>query len=44
MHQVTVLDAAPDPGGLSSAWRTQGGRAVEPGIKGFWFQYANIFK
>lgn len=31
---VTVLDAAEQPGGLSSAWRTPGGQAVEPGIKG----------
>ena len=31
---VTVLDAGESVGGLSSAWRTARGRAVEPGIKG----------
>eukprot|EP00955_Chlamydomonas_euryale_P111223 366050-Chlamydomonas_euryale.AAC.9 len=34
--RVTLLDAAPSPGGLSSAWTTPGGRTAEPGIKGFW--------
>ena len=33
---VVILDAAPSPGGLSSAWRSAAGRLVEPGIKGFW--------
>ena len=32
--QVTVLDASKAPGGLSSGWRTPGGRSVEAGIKG----------
>eukprot|EP00879_Flechtneria_rotunda_P033293 GHRR01036859.1.p1 GENE.GHRR01036859.1~~GHRR01036859.1.p1 ORF type:complete len:186 (+),score=71.82 GHRR01036859.1:198-755(+) len=36
--QVTLLDAAENPGGLSSAFRTPGGQLVEPGIKGFWYQ------
>ncbi|PNW70427.1 hypothetical protein CHLRE_17g719500v5 [Chlamydomonas reinhardtii] len=40
---VTVLDAAEQPGGLASSWKSQGGKTVEPGIKGFWYQYANIF-
>lgn len=40
---VTLLDASPNPGGLSAGWRTKQGRAVEAGVKGFWFQYANIF-
>ncbi|GLC50560.1 hypothetical protein PLESTB_000393300 [Pleodorina starrii] len=39
---VVVLDAAPSPGGLASSWKSSGGRTVEPGIKGFWYQYANI--
>ena len=32
--EVTVLDASKAPGGLSSGWRTPGGRSVEAGIKG----------
>lgn len=40
---VTLLDASPNPGGLSAGWRTKQGRAVEAGVKGFWYQYANIF-
>ncbi|KAF8062940.1 hypothetical protein HT031_003779 [Scenedesmus sp. PABB004] len=39
---VTLLDASESPGGLSSAATTPAGRVVEPGIKGFWYQYANI--
>lgn len=35
---VTILDAAENPGGLSSAFTTPGGQLVEPGIKGFWYQ------
>lgn len=31
---VTVLDAAEQPGGLASSWKSQGGKTVEPGIKG----------
>lgn len=31
---VVVLDSAETLGGLSAAWRTPQGRAVEPGIKG----------
>ncbi|KAI3436402.1 hypothetical protein D9Q98_005819 [Chlorella vulgaris] len=42
-YDVTLLDAAPNPGGLSAGWRTPQGRAVEAGVKGFWYQYANIF-
>ena len=37
-YEVTLLDAAPNPGGLSAGWRTPQGRAVEAGVKGFWFQ------
>lgn len=40
--EVVVLDAAEQPGGLSTAWKTSKGQVVEPGIKGFWYQYANI--
>lgn len=42
-YAVSLVDAAPNPGGLSAGWRTPQGRAVEAGIKGFWFQYHNIF-
>jgi len=37
-YDVTLIDASPNPGGLSSGWRTPQGRAVEAGIKGFWYQ------
>ncbi|GBF89848.1 amine oxidase [Raphidocelis subcapitata] len=40
--EVTLLDASDSPGGLSSAFVSQGGRVVEPGIKGFWRCYSNI--
>lgn len=42
-YDVTLLDASPNPGGLSAGWRTPQGRAVEAGVKGFWYQYHNIF-
>lgn len=38
-YDVTLLDASPNPGGLSAGWRTPQGRAVEAGTKGFWWQY-----
>ncbi|KAI5076277.1 hypothetical protein GOP47_0008342 [Adiantum capillus-veneris] len=41
---VTLLDAASDPGGLSTGYRTSQGRPVEAGIKGFWWQYGNIYE
>lgn len=41
---VTLLDAAPHPGGLSTGFRTPQGRPVEAGIKGFWWQYHNIYE
>ena len=37
-YSVTLLDGAENPGGLSAGWRTPQGRAVEAGIKGFWYQ------
>lgn len=37
-YKVTLLDGAETPGGLSAGWRTPQGRAVEAGIKGFWYQ------
>lgn len=42
-YSVTLLDGSPNPGGLSAGWRTEQGRAVEAGVKGFWYQYHNIF-
>lgn len=33
-YDVTLLDANPNPGGLSAGWRTAGGRAVEAGERG----------
>jgi len=42
--EVTVVDAAPRPGGLvSDSWRTPGGRRAEAGQHGFWDEYSNIF-
>jgi uncharacterized protein with NAD-binding domain and iron-sulfur cluster len=42
-YAVTLLDASPNPGGLSAGWTTPKGRTVEAGMKGFWYQYKNIF-
>lgn len=41
--EVTLIDAAPQPGGLVSGWKTEQGREVEAGIHGFWDEYYNIF-
>lgn len=37
-YGVTLVDGSPNPGGLSAGWRTEQGRAVEAGTKGFWYQ------
>ncbi|WP_013321943.1 hydroxysqualene dehydroxylase [Gloeothece verrucosa] len=42
-YRVTLLEAAPYPGGLVAGWKTPGGRSVEGGIHGFWYPYQNIF-
>eukprot|EP00210_Caulerpa_lentillifera_P001559 g1497.t1 len=42
-YNVTLLDAASNPGGLSTGMRTPQGRSIEAGMKGFWYQYHNIF-
>eukprot|EP01023_Acetabularia_acetabulum_P049350 TRINITY_DN5265_c0_g1_i2.p1 TRINITY_DN5265_c0_g1~~TRINITY_DN5265_c0_g1_i2.p1 ORF type:complete len:546 (-),score=110.46 TRINITY_DN5265_c0_g1_i2:337-1974(-) len=42
-YDVTLIDASPNPAGLSKKFTTQQGKIVEPGIKGFWYQYQNIF-
>ena len=42
-YHVTLLEAAPYPGGLVAGWKTPGGRTVEGGIHGFWYPYKNIF-
>ncbi|MGK7915674.1 MAG: FAD-dependent oxidoreductase [Prochloraceae cyanobacterium] len=42
-YDVTLLEAAPYPGGLVAGWKTSGGRSVEGGIHGFWYPYHNIF-
>lgn len=41
-YSVTLVDAAPNPGGLSAGWRTDQGRAVEAGVKGFWYQVPSL--
>ena len=43
-YDVTLLEAAPHPGGLVAGWKTPGGRSVEGGIHGFWYPYRNIFE
>lgn len=43
-YEVKLVDASPNPGGLSSGWRTKEGKTVEAGMKGFWYQYKNIFR
>jgi len=40
-YNVTVLDASPNPGGIV---KDKNGNSIEAGVKGFWFQYGNIFK
>ncbi len=35
---VTLLETSPNPGGLSTGWKTAAGRTVEAGMKGFWYQ------
>ena len=42
-YDVTLLEAAPYPGGLVAGWKTPLGRSVEGGIHGFWYPYRNIF-
>ncbi|MGF1542363.1 MAG: FAD-dependent oxidoreductase [Pleurocapsa sp.] len=42
-YDVTLLEAAPHPGGLVAGWKTPQGRSVEGGIHGFWYPYNNIF-
>lgn len=42
-YEVTLLEAASQPGGLVAGWKTPGGRSVEGGIHGFWYPYRNIF-
>ena len=41
-YDVTLLEAAPYPGGLVAGWNSEG-RSVEGGIHGFWYPYRNIF-
>ncbi len=43
-YDVTLLEAAPYPGGLVAGWKTPGGRSQEGGIHGFWYPYRNIFR
>ncbi|WPT12651.1 Phytoene dehydrogenase [Picochlorum sp. SENEW3] len=39
---VQLLDANPNPGGLSTAFKSSQGRTIEAGVKGFWYDYPNI--
>jgi uncharacterized protein with NAD-binding domain and iron-sulfur cluster len=43
-YDITLLEAAPYPGGLVAGWKTAGGRSIEGGIHGFWYPYRNIFR
>lgn len=40
---VTLLDSAPNIGGLVAGWKTKKGQSVEVGVHGFWRRYYNIF-
>ena len=40
---VTLVDASSQPGGLSAGWRDEENKPMEAGMKGFWYQYHNIF-
>ena len=40
-YQITLLDASPNPGGVI---QDSQGRSIEAGVKGFWYQYGNIFR
>lgn len=40
---ITLLDAAPNVGGLVAGWKTKKGQSVEVGVHGFWRRYYNIF-
>jgi len=40
-YNVTLLDASPNPGGII---KDSKGNTIEAGVKGFWYQYGNIFK
>ncbi|MGF1487649.1 MAG: FAD-dependent oxidoreductase [Prochloraceae cyanobacterium] len=42
-YDVTLLEAAPYPGGLVAGYKSEKGRSVEGGIHGFWYPYRNIF-
>jgi uncharacterized protein with NAD-binding domain and iron-sulfur cluster len=42
-YEVTLLEAAPYPGGLVAGWKSENGRSLEGGIHGFWYPYQNIF-
>lgn len=41
-YNVKLIEAQPNPGGLSAGWRTPQGRAVEAGMKGFWYQASGL--
>eukprot|EP00878_Enallax_costatus_P019916 GHUV01021029.1.p1 GENE.GHUV01021029.1~~GHUV01021029.1.p1 ORF type:complete len:497 (+),score=100.84 GHUV01021029.1:173-1663(+) len=42
-YAVKLIEASKNPGGLSGGFRTSSGKVVEAGMKGFWYQYSNIF-
>ncbi|KIZ00663.1 hypothetical protein MNEG_7297 [Monoraphidium neglectum] len=42
-YNVTLLEASLNPGGLSGGFRTKEGKVVEAGMKGFWYEYQNLF-
>lgn len=41
--EVTLLDASRNVGGLSQGYRSDDEYPMEAGMKGFWYQYPNIF-
>ncbi len=42
-YNVTVLDAAPNAGGLAGGLKPGNGTTIELGMKGFWFQVGTVF-
>lgn len=40
---VTLLEGAPNPGGVSGGYRDARGRSLELGMKGFWYNYPSVY-
>jgi len=40
---VTLLEGAPNPGGVAGGYRDARGRALELGMKGMWYNYPSVY-